>query len=63
MNKQETSVKQVGSRALLGLFFDSEDGGKMFLQNVFDFQQTTRHYIPENKTLHNHYNENHISYM
>jgi hypothetical protein len=29
--KQETRVKQVG---LLDLFFDSEDGGNMFLQNI-----------------------------
>jgi hypothetical protein len=30
-------VKQVESRVLIDLFFDPEDGGKMFLRNVFDF--------------------------
>jgi hypothetical protein len=43
---------------LLGLFFDPEDGGDMFLRNVFDFQRTTRYYIPEDSTLHNHRREN-----
>jgi hypothetical protein len=33
--KQETSMKQVASfDFLLGLFFDDEDGGDMFLRNV-----------------------------
>jgi hypothetical protein len=38
--KQEASVKQAASRALIhacffsGLFFDPEDGGDMFLRNV-----------------------------
>jgi hypothetical protein len=32
---------------LLGLFFDPEDGGDMFLQNIGN----TRRYIPEDRTL------------
>jgi hypothetical protein len=43
---------------LLGLFFDHEDGGDMFLRNIFDFQRTTRSYIPEDRTLHKHRCEN-----
>jgi hypothetical protein len=55
---------QVTSRALLhsgfglGLFFNPGDLGDMFLCNVVDFQQTTWHYIPEDRTLHNHCCEN-----
>jgi hypothetical protein len=30
----------------LDLFFDLKDGCDLFLRNVIDFQQTTRHYIP-----------------
>jgi hypothetical protein len=40
---------------LLGLFFDHEDGGDMF--------RTTRRYIPEDGTLHNHRFENLKSYI
>jgi hypothetical protein len=34
-----------------GLFFEPEDRGDTFLGNAVDFQRTTRHHIPENKTL------------
>jgi hypothetical protein len=33
-SKQETSVKAGGKQSLLGLFFDPEDVGDMFLRNV-----------------------------
>jgi hypothetical protein len=46
----------------LGLF-DPEDGGDMFLWNVFDFQQASRRYIPEDSSLHNHRCENLNSYV
>jgi hypothetical protein len=46
---------------LLGLLFNSEDEGNIFLQNVY-FHQTTRRYIPEDRTLHNHHCENLKSY-
>jgi hypothetical protein len=43
----------------IGLFFNPEDGGNIFLRKVgFDFAQTTRRYIPEDRTLHNHRCEN-----
>jgi hypothetical protein len=35
---------------LRGLF-DREDGDDMFLQNIVDFQRTTRRYIPEGSIL------------
>jgi hypothetical protein len=35
---------------LLSLF-DREDGDDMFLRNFFDFQRTTRRYIPEDSTV------------
>jgi hypothetical protein len=51
-------VKQVGSACcpfhagfLFGLFFDSEDGGDIFLRNIVDYQRTTWRYIPEDSTL------------
>jgi hypothetical protein len=45
----------------LSLFFDPEDGGDMFLRKV-GLQRTTPHYIPEDRTLHNHRCENLGSY-
>jgi hypothetical protein len=44
---------------LLGLFFNPEDGGNIFLQTAVDFQWTTqRWYISEDRTLCNHCCEN-----
>jgi hypothetical protein len=48
---------------LVGLFFDPEDGGDMFLRNVCYFQRITRRYIPEGIILHNHLCENLKSYI
>jgi hypothetical protein len=47
---------------LLGLFFNPEDGGDMFLRNI-DFQHTTQHYIPEDRPLHNNLCENSKSFI
>jgi hypothetical protein len=55
---QETSVKQVASRAelhagfLLDLFIDPEDRGDIFFRNVVDFQRTILRYIPGDGSLH-----------
>jgi hypothetical protein len=47
----------------LGLFFDSEDEGDMFLRKLVDFKLTIRHYILEDRTLHNHRCEDLKSYI
>jgi hypothetical protein len=39
------------ARFLLGLIFDPEEVGDMFLRNVVDFQRITRRYIPEDRIL------------
>jgi hypothetical protein len=39
---------------LLGLFFDPEVGGDIFLRDVGNFQRTTRRFILEDRTLHTH---------
>jgi hypothetical protein len=45
----EVRSKLIGS--LLGLLFDPEDGGDMFLRNVGYFQRITERYIPKHRTL------------
>jgi hypothetical protein len=40
---------------LLGLMFDPEDGGDIFIRNVGDYQ-TTRHHIREDCSLHRYGN-------
>jgi hypothetical protein len=42
---------------LLVVLFDPKDGGNMFLNNV-DTLRTTRHYKPEELTVHTHHSEN-----
>jgi hypothetical protein len=38
--------------------FNPDDEGDTFPKNVVDFHQTIWHYIPEDRTLHNHHCEN-----
>jgi hypothetical protein len=47
----------------LGLFFDPEDEGDMFLRKSVDFKLTIRRYILEDRTLHNHRCEDLKSYI
>jgi hypothetical protein len=47
-NKQEVST---GSGSLRALLFDLDDGGRMFLQNIGKFVQTTWLQIPGDSTL------------
>jgi hypothetical protein len=43
--------RHFGGTLLLGLLFDPEDGGDMFLRTSGEFQLTSRRYIPEDRTL------------
>jgi hypothetical protein len=53
---------QLHAGFLLGLFLDLEDGGDIFFRNVCYFQRTTRRYIQEDRTLHDHRCEDLKSY-
>jgi hypothetical protein len=44
------------------LLIDPADGGDMFLRNVGLHKRTTRHYAPEERTLHDHCCDNLKSY-
>jgi hypothetical protein len=48
---------------LLGIFFDPEDGGDIFLRNIGWLSMATLRYIPEDSILHNHCCENLKSYI
>jgi hypothetical protein len=52
-SKQSSAWYLLHAGFLLGLFFDPEDGGDMFLRTLVDYQRTTQHYIPEDRTLQN----------
>jgi hypothetical protein len=46
---------------MLDIIFKPEEGAKMFLRNVGEFNRTTNHYIPEYSTLHSKRYENLVS--
>jgi hypothetical protein len=65
-NQHEESRKQVKishAGSYLSLFFHPEDGSDMFSETSVDFQYTTRRYILEDRSLHNHRRENIASYI
>jgi hypothetical protein len=66
--KEEISVKQatcyvLRAGFLLGLLFNPEEGGDMFLRKVGLLHRTTRRYVLEYRILHNHSCENLRTYM
>jgi hypothetical protein len=57
--KRKSSACHLLSRCyLVGFFFDPEDRGDVLLKRRGDFEQTSRRYIPEDRTFHNHRCEN-----
>jgi hypothetical protein len=50
-DKQGNSKKQA-TRELLGLHFNSDDGGDMFLRNIGGLLTDYTPYTPEDRTLH-----------
>jgi hypothetical protein len=49
---------------LFGLFFDPKEmEARCCSKTLTDFQQATRHYIPEDRILHDHCHENLKSYI
>jgi hypothetical protein len=49
--REEATQTCLHARFLLGLFSDPEDGGDIFFEKSVEFQQTTWHYISEDRTL------------
>jgi hypothetical protein len=54
-SKQEASMScLLHASFLLGLFLILEEGAKVSCETAFHFHQTTRNYIPEDRTLYNY---------
>jgi hypothetical protein len=60
--KQVTGDSAFMLISLLGLFFDLENGGDMFLRNFGRLSTDCRALYPEERILHNHLFENFRSY-
>jgi hypothetical protein len=60
--KQAASINMIHADCCMAYSFTLKMEAKCFSDIFVEFERTTRHYIPENKTLHTHRCEHFDSY-